>query len=93
MIRSGQDALDSLLGAGAAEAKAAPPGPALDRELAEVLELVEGGAGNLDAIARGGGRAVGAAAAALTRLELLGYVSVDGSGRYQRTTLAVKTTV
>jgi DNA processing protein len=91
VIRSGQDALDSLLGAGAAEAKVSPPGPALDPELAEVLELVEGGAGNLDAIARGRGRAVGAAAAALTRLELLGYVSVDGSGRYQRTTLAVKT--
>ena len=93
VIRSGQDALDSLLGAGAAEAKAAPPGPALDRELAEVLELIEGGAGNLDAIAHGGGRAVGAAAAALTQLELLGYVSVDASGSYQRTSLAVKTTV
>lgn len=87
VIRSGQDALDSLLGAGVAEAKAAPPGPALDRELAEVLELVEGGAGNLDAVARGGGLAAGPAAAALTRLELLGYVSVDGSGRYERTTL------
>lgn len=89
VIRSGQDALDSLLGAGAAEARPAPPGPALDRELASVLELVEGGAGNLDAVAQGAGLAAGAAAVALTRLELLGYVSVEGSGRYERTALAV----
>ena len=89
VIRSGQDALDSLLGAGVAEAKAALPGPALEPELAEILELVEGGAGNLDAVARGGGLGASATAVALTRLELLGYVRVDGSGRYERTTLAV----
>jgi DNA processing protein len=89
VIRSGQDALDSLLGAGAAEAKAALPGPSLEPDLAAILELVEGGAANLDAVARGGGLDAGAAAVALTRLELLGYLSVDGSGRYERTTLAV----
>ena len=77
VIRSGQDALDSLLGAGVAEAKALPPGPSLEPELAELLELVEGGAGNLDAVAHGAGLAADAAAVALTRLELLGYVSVD----------------
>ncbi len=88
VIRSAQDALDSLLGAGAAEAKTAAPGPALATELAEVLDLVEGGAGNLDAVAREAGLAADAAAVALTRLELLGYLSVDGSGSYERTSLA-----
>jgi len=88
VIRSGQDALDSLLGIGAAEAKEAPPGPALEPELARVLELVEGGAGDLDAVAHDAGLAAPTAAVALTRLELLGYISVDGSGQYERTTLA-----
>jgi DNA processing protein len=91
VIRSGQDVLDSLLGTGVAEAKAAAPGPVLEPHLAEVLELVEGGAGNLDAVAREAGLAADAAAVALTRLELLGYLSVDGSGRYERTTLATRT--
>jgi DNA processing protein len=88
VIRSGQDALDSLLGAGAMKTRATATGPALEPELAEVLELVEGGATDLDAIARGSGLAAGEAAAALTRLELIGYVSVNGSGRYERTSLA-----
>ena len=82
--------LDSLLGPGAAAVPGrARRGPKLEPELLRVLEQVEGGAGNLDAVARGGGLAASAAAVALTRLELLGYVSVDGSGRYERTTLAV----
>jgi DNA processing protein len=89
VIRSGQDALDSLLGTGAAEARAAAPGPTLEPELAAVLELVEGGAGSLDAVAREAGIEADAAAVALTRLELLGYLSVDASGRYERTALAV----
>jgi DNA processing protein len=91
VIRAGQDVLDSLLGAGAVEANAAPPGPALEPQLAEVLELIEGGAVNLDAVAREGGLPADAAAVAITRLELLGYVAVDGSGRYERTALAVDT--
>jgi DNA processing protein len=91
VIRSGQDALDLLLGVGAAEARAAPPGPALVPELADVLQLVEGGAGNLDAVAQGAGLAAPAAAVALTRLELLGYVNVDASGCYERTALAADT--
>jgi DNA processing protein len=89
VIRSAQDVLDSLLGTGVTEAQGAPHGPDLEPELAEILELVEGGTGNLDAVARAGGLAASAAAVALTRLELLGYVSVDGSGRYERTVLAV----
>jgi DNA processing protein len=89
LIRSGQDVLDSLLGPGAGEAKTPRPGPALEPELLAVLESVEGGAGNLDTVARVAGLAASAAAVALTRLELLGYVSVDASGRYERTTLDV----
>jgi DNA processing protein len=89
VIRSAQDVLDSLLGTGVTEAQGAPHGPDLEPELAEILELVEGGAGNLDAVARAGGLAASAAAVVLTRLELLGYVRVDGSGRYERTVLAV----
>jgi DNA processing protein len=91
VIRSGQDALDSLLGIGVTKAGGIAPGPALEPELAEVLGLVEGGAGDLDAVARGGGFAASAAAAALTQLELRGYVAVDGLGRYERTTLAPPT--
>jgi DNA processing protein len=87
VIRSGQDVLDSLLGAGAGEAKGVPSGPSLEPELAEVLELVEGGAGSLDEVALGAGLAADAAAVALTRLEFLGYLSIDGSGRYERTAL------
>jgi DNA processing protein len=89
VIRSGQDALDSLLGTGAGEARPGAPGPSMEPELAAVLELVEGGAGSLDAVAGGAGLAADAASVALTRLELLGYLSVDGSGRYERTALAV----
>jgi DNA processing protein len=91
VIRSGQDALDSLLGIGVTKAGGIAPGPALEPELAEVLGLVEGGAGDLDAVAREGGFAASAAAAALTQLELRGYVAVDGLGRYERTTLAPPT--
>ena len=91
LIRSGQDVLDSLLGPGADTIRRERPGPELEPELHRVLEVVEGGAGNLDAVTRAGGLAASAAAVALTRLELLGYVSVDASGRYERTTLAANT--
>lgn len=89
VIRSGQDVLDSLLGPGADRVgTVGERGPALQAELVEVLDLVEGGAANLDAISRQGGLPVSAAAVALARLELLGYVRCDSSGRYERTSLA-----
>jgi DNA processing protein len=89
VIRSGEDVLDSLLGPGADRVKrSGERGPAVQPELVEVLDLVEGGAANLDAISRQGGLAVSAAAVALARLELLGYVRCDSSGRYERTSLA-----
>jgi hypothetical protein len=50
---------------------------------------VEGGAGTPDAVAGAAGIAAGEAAVALARLELLGYVRADATGRYARTTLMV----
>jgi DNA processing protein len=90
VIRSGQDVLDSLLGIGVIERRrslASRNGPRLDPELASVLELIEGGASSSDAVARGTELEAGEAAAALARLELLGYVRCDSAGRYQRSTL------
>jgi DNA processing protein len=88
VIRSGQDVLDSLLGPGVQRVPSAGgEGPPLNPELAAVLELVERGAANLDSISRQGGLAVSAAAVAIARLELLGFVRCDSSGRYERTSL------
>jgi DNA processing protein len=91
VIRSGQDVLDSLLGAGVIDRRraAAPKhGPALEEGLAAVLEAVERGASSLDAVALESNLAGGKLAAALTRLELLGYLGCDSAGRYRRTALA-----
>jgi DNA processing protein len=90
VVRRAQDVLDSLFGAGALEDRielAAVPGPPLAPELVAVLALVEQGASGGDAIAASGLSAA-AAAAALSHLELLGYVRSDSAGRFQRTTLA-----
>jgi DNA processing protein len=90
VIRSGQDVLDSLLGIGVIKRRrslASHNGPGLDQDLASVLELIEGGASSSDAVVRGSELPPGEAAAALARLELLGYVRCDSAGRYQRSTL------
>ena len=90
VVRRAQDVLDSLFGAGALEDRielAAVPGPPLAPELVAVLALVEQGASGGDATAASGLSAA-AAAAALSHLELLGYVRSDSAGRFQRTTLA-----
>jgi DNA processing protein len=89
VVRSAQDVLDSLLGPGAVSASGHRGSVrSLDPELAQVLELVEGGAGSLDAIAGAGELAASAVAVALARLELLGLVRCDSSGRYERTALS-----
>lgn len=82
LIRSGQDALDSLLGPGVRSVGPKPAGE-LEPELAAVLELVEAGAGTLDAVAREGGIAASDAGAALARLELIGRIGCDLAGRYR----------
>jgi DNA processing protein len=90
LIRSAQDVLDGLLGPGAGELSAHPPvGPVLEDGLIEVLDLVEGGAGSADALARASSMEPAPLATALLSLELSGYVRCNGDGRYERTSLAV----
>jgi DNA processing protein len=85
VVRDAQDVLDRLLGVGAGAVRAV--GPDIEPELALVADAVEGGAETPDAVAAAAGIAAGQAAVALARLELLGYVRADATGRYARTTL------
>jgi predicted Rossmann fold nucleotide-binding protein DprA/Smf involved in DNA uptake len=89
LVRGGQDVLDVLLGPGATHRSGAPAasGPPLEPESADVLDLVERGCCNADALARGSRMEPGPLAAALLSLELSGYVRSDSWGRYQRTPL------
>lgn len=95
VIRDGRDVLDLLFGAGAvapgiaagADRAAARPGPPLDPALREVLDLVETGACTVDGVAVAAGVAAREAALALTRLELLGYVTASAAGGFVRGTL------
>ncbi|HEY3192376.1 MAG TPA: DNA-processing protein DprA [Solirubrobacterales bacterium] len=90
VIRGADDVLDSMLGIGAGARRAGfqPRGPALEADLAAVLDLVDRGASTADALARASGLEPGPLAAALVRLELSGYVRSEGGGRYERTALA-----
>jgi DNA processing protein len=86
LIRDAQDVLDAMLGIGCASVSRA--GPALEPTLEAVLDQVERGAATPDAVAVRAQLAPHDAAVALGRLELLGYVTVDGSGTYSRTSLS-----
>jgi DNA processing protein len=91
VIRGAADVLDTLIDVGSVDVRRAaqpPRGPALDLALATTLEIVERGASTPDAVALASEQPGRRAAAALARLELMGYVAADGSGRYTRTTLA-----
>jgi DNA processing protein len=85
VVRSADDVLDALYGAGAgARLKAGSEGaPKLDPRLAPVLEAVEQGRGTADAIASDSDEA-GDVLAALTELELMGLVRRAHAGRYVR---------
>jgi DNA processing protein len=85
VVRSADDVLDALYGAGAgARLKAGVDSPPeLDARLAPVLEAVEQGRGTADAIASGSDQA-GDVLAALTELELMGLVRRAHAGRYVR---------
>jgi DNA processing protein len=85
VVRDAQDVLDLLLGVGMTTAHRS--GPALEPELLRVSDAVDGGAATPDAVALAAGIEAGEAAVALARLELLGYLRVDGAGRYERTAL------
>jgi DNA processing protein len=85
LIRDAQDVLDAMLGVG--RTRVSHAGRELEPALLEVLDRVERGACTPDAVAVGAGIAPHEAAVALGRLELLGYVAVDGSGTCTRTSL------
>jgi DNA processing protein len=89
LIRGAQDVLDALLGPGAQlPASRSALGPALEPELADLLDHLERGAGSADSLARASGLEPGPLATALVRLELSGYVRRSGDGCYGRTSLA-----
>jgi DNA processing protein len=83
LIRDARDVLDALLGPGGKTVEQA--GPALDPELAAILAAVEAGETSCDAVAAATGRPGAEVAAALARLELLGYVACSAIGTYSRT--------
>jgi DNA processing protein len=100
VVRNGQDVLDAMLGAGATRLQRV--GPSLTPELATVLATIEGGVepGGPSSPAASGGPSAGAdalaaaldlpagrASAALTRLELLGYLAPTAIGTFTRTLL------
>jgi DNA processing protein len=85
VVRDAQDVLDAMLGPGAKRIDRA--GPVLDQVLAEALAAVDAGESNCDGVAAALGLSGPAAAAALARLELLGYVTCSTVGIYSRTLL------
>jgi DNA processing protein len=87
LVRGAQDVLDAMLGPGrrAVERSA----PALDPALSLVLEAVESGQASCDGVAATVGLPAAETAAALARLELLGYLSCSSLGTYSRTLLDV----
>lgn len=86
VIRDAQDVLDAMLGAGVQRLERS--GPPLDPVLAAVLAAVDAGASSCDAVAAAAELRGADAAAALARLELLGYVTCSQLGTYSRTLLA-----
>jgi DNA processing protein len=92
VVRGAQDVLDAMLGAGVRPFRRT--GPPLDDELATVLAAVEALAGasdgsvTADAVAAAGELPAGHVAAALARLELLGYLATTPIGTFTRTLLA-----
>jgi DNA processing protein len=85
VIRDAQDVLDRMIGVGARTAHR--DGPALDEELIQLLHSVADGASTPGAAAVAAGIAAADAAVGLARLELLGYLRADPTGRYERTSM------
>jgi DNA processing protein len=86
LVRDADDVLDALLGPGSR--RPAIAGPAVDPELAAVLNRVEAGDLDSDSIAVALDRGGDLVTADLSRLELLGYVKRSFTGAYSRTALA-----
>lgn len=85
LVRDADDVLDALIGPGVRRAPAC--GPPLDAGLTAVLDRIEDGNSNSDAIAVALNRGGDEATAQLARLELLGYVTRSFAGAYSRTSL------
>jgi DNA processing protein len=85
VVRGAQDVLDAMLGPGSRQIE--NRGPQLDRGLESVLAAVEAGHCSCEAVAGATGLPGPAVAAALARLELLGYLSCSSVGAYSRTLL------
>jgi DNA processing protein len=83
VVRDAQDVLDALLGPGGKRID--PVRPDLAPDLEAVLAAVEGGNSTCDEVATATGLSGAAAAAALSRLELLGYLTCSNVGTYLRT--------
>ncbi len=88
VVRNTQDILDRMLGVGIATSTRSETGPDrsanFDPPLAATLDAVEEGAATPDQVSLRAGVSAAETTAALTRLELLGYVRVDALGRYAR---------
>jgi DNA processing protein len=78
VIRDAQDVLDAMLGPGRKQLDRSTPN--LDSDLEAVLTAVEAGHSSCDAVATVTGLLGPGAAAALSRLELLGYVTCSSVG-------------
>ena len=83
VIRDAQDVLDAMLGPGRRPINHS--GPSLDPELEVALAAVESGESTCDGVATATGISGPAAATALARLELLGYLTCSSLGTYSRT--------
>jgi DNA processing protein len=85
VVRDAQDVIDAMLGPGRRTVERTLP--ALAPELAAVLLAVEAGESSCDAVATATGLSGPEAAAALARLEMLGYLACSNIGTYSRTLL------
>jgi DNA processing protein len=82
VVRGAQDVLDRLLGVGVVRIERARP--VLEPGQEAALAAVEAGAATPDRIAAAAGLDAIGAATALARLELLGLLRADSTGRYSR---------
>jgi len=83
VVRDAQDVLDAMLGPGHKQLK--PKAPTLGPDLEAALTAVESGHSSCDAVATATGLSGSTTAAALARLELLGYLTCSSLGTYSRT--------
>lgn len=91
VVRDAQDVLDAMLGPGRRQIEHSAP--RLDHALESVLAAIEAGHSSCDAVATATGLPGPAAASALSRLELLGYLTCSSLGTYSRTLMPSTTRV